>query len=162
MRGLNKCYLIGHVGRDPDARTSKDGLAIAKLSLATPRGHKVEGTWVDTPDWHRVTAFGRDAEFLSKFARKGDGLAVECSVRPNKWTDRDGGTRHAVDMIVERVLWLQGKRPALSAVIVPAAEEPTEEEGVLAVEEDGDGDGAVVEASASPLPQPQAQDDIPF
>jgi single-strand DNA-binding protein len=171
MRGLNKCYLIGHVGRDPETRTSKEGLAIAKLTLATPRGHKVEGTWVDTPDWHRVTAFGRDAEFLSKFARKGDGLALECAVRPGKWIDRAGATRYGVDMIIERVLWLQGKRAAASSVVVAAVDEPpmvppvdehTDEVELVSV--DDGGEGAVIEAVAAGMTEVQAQveEEIPF
>jgi len=106
MVGLNKAFLIGRVGQDPEMKTSvSKGTPYCKLTLATPN-HKKEGeTWVDNPDWHRLTVFGPNAERVAKNVKKGDSLAVECSIRQGKWTDKDGQQRHETSLLVDRVLW---------------------------------------------------------
>lgn len=108
-RGLNRAYLIGNVGQDPELRTTLGGKQIVKLSLATPNSRKVGDEWIDQPDWHRITFFDRDAEYIAKYAHKGDMLAVECAIRPNKWTDRENVTHYEVNLNVERVLWLNAR-----------------------------------------------------
>lgn len=112
MKGLNRAYLIGNLGQEPELRTAASGAVVLKLSLATPNSRKVNDTWVDTPDWHRVTAFGSDAEFLARNAHKGDTLAVECAIRPNKWTDKDGVVRYDVSLIIDRIAWLGSRNRA--------------------------------------------------
>lgn len=109
MKGLNRAYLIGNLGHDPEMRTTQSGQPMLKLSLATPRSQKVNDQWVEVPDWHRLTVFGSEAEFLGRFARKGYVLAVECSIRPSRWTDKEGQPHYDVSLIVERVLSLNSK-----------------------------------------------------
>ncbi len=106
MNGLNKAYIMGTVGHEPEIRSTPVGLAILKLSVATPNSRKVGDEWVDTPDWHRLTFHGRDAEYVSTTAHKGSSIAVECTIRPNKWTDRNNVMHYEVALVVERVLWL--------------------------------------------------------
>lgn len=109
MKGLNKAYIIGHIGQDPELRTTANGKHVLKLSVATPGRKKVGEEWQDSPEWHRLTVFDQQAEFLSRYAHKGDGIAAECSLHPNKWTDRDGVTRYEVGIYLDRVLWLNGR-----------------------------------------------------
>ncbi len=119
MKGLNKAYLIGHIGQDPELRTTAAGLHIAKVSIATPHAKKVQGEWIETPDWHRVTSFGKTAEFLAKYAKKGDTLAIECAIRPTKWTDKENVVHFEIQLHVERVLWLNGKHHGAESVPNP-------------------------------------------
>ena len=105
MQGLNKAYLIGTVGRDPEKQTDVRSTKAVKLSLATPHAQKVDGAWVDTPDWHRLTFTGSDADYVLSRVCKGDTMAVECAIRPSQWTDKDGKTHHEVNLVVDRVLW---------------------------------------------------------
>ena len=104
MNGINKVYLLGHMGSDPEVRTSGGGKAVVKVSLATSHPKKVNDEWVETPDWHRITLFGKDAEYVSRVARKGTLLGVECAIRPNKWTDKAGNTQHGVELVVDKVI----------------------------------------------------------
>ncbi|MFZ5481816.1 MAG: single-stranded DNA-binding protein [Myxococcota bacterium] len=132
MNGLNKAYLIGHLGRDPELRATPSGVTVVKLSLATRHAKKVDDQWVETPDWHRVTAFGRDAEYLCRAAHKGDVVALECAIRPRKWTDKEEKVHYEVDLVVERVLWVSRK------VATPAnrVDEPPRETPVVVVDEE--------------------------
>ena len=115
MKGLNKAYLIGHIGQDPELRTTAGGKQLVKLSLATSNSRKVNDEWIDTPDWHRLMFWDKQAEFITTYARKGDVLAVECVIRPNKWTDKDNVVHYEVNLLVDRVLWLNGKHRGASS-----------------------------------------------
>lgn len=128
MKGLNKAYLIGHVGQDPELRPTANGKQRVKLSLATPNARKVGEEWIDVPDWHRLTAFDTVAEHLARYAKKGDVLAVECSIRPNKWVDADNVTHYEVNLIVDRVLWL--KADGRDKAPEPPLPEPTDPDDV--------------------------------
>ena len=110
MRGLKKAYLIGHLGADPESRTTASGKAVATLRVATPHSRKLGEQWVDQPDWHRLTAWERDAEFLGKHAHKGDLIGLECSIRQGKYIDKDGVQRHKTDLVIDRVLFVNNKR----------------------------------------------------
>lgn len=109
MKGLNKAYLIGNLGQDPELRVTASGKSLLKLSLATPNARKVGEEWVETPDWHRLSFWGKDAEYVARYAKKGDLLAVECAIRQNKWTDKDNVVHYGVDLVVDRVLMIQGR-----------------------------------------------------
>ena len=133
MNGLNKAYFIGHLGRNPEPRTTKSGQTVASISLATPHSRKEGENWVDSPDWHRLTAFGKTAENLLRNAHVGDTMAVECVIRPSRWTDKEGQVRYDVNLYIERILWIAQKRRSTVDVVLPEQavavevdEEPTE------------------------------------
>lgn len=114
MKGLNRCYLIGHLAADPEERVSSTGQSLSRLVLATPHAKKVNGEWKEQADFHRLVAFGKEASFLQRFGRKGDGVALEAVLRPHTWVDKDGVSHREVSLIVDRVLWLGsgGRRPS--------------------------------------------------
>ena len=133
MRGMNKAYLMGHIGHEPELRTAASGMAVLKLNVATPGGRKVDGQWVDQPDWHRVTLFEKNAEYVARFAHKGDAIALECTIRPSKWTDRENVVRYEVNLLVDKVVWLSSKPRAVNPdeaidAAAPPASEPVAEQ----------------------------------
>lgn len=109
MNGMNRVILIGHIGADPELRSTAAGKQVVRLSIATHNARKVDGAWVDGADWHRVVAFDRTAEFLGRFARKGDLVAVDCVLRPRKWDDANGKTQYDVNIVVDRVAALHSR-----------------------------------------------------
>jgi len=109
MNGMNRVILIGHIGADPELRSTAAGKQVVRLSIATHNARKVDGAWVDGADWHRVVAFDRTAEFLGRFARKGDLVAVDCVLRPRKWEDTNGKTQYDVNIVVDRVAALHSR-----------------------------------------------------
>lgn len=121
MNGMNRVILIGHIGSDPEVRSTASGKRVVRLSVATNNARKVDGSWVDSTDWHRVVAFDRTADFLGRFARKGDLLAVDCVLRPRKWEDANGKAQYDVNIVVERVAALHSRtrRDASEPIDVP-------------------------------------------
>lgn len=93
-RHMNKVFLFGRLGKDPE--DIKGG---SKFSLATTERKKVGDIWEEYPEWHHCVVFGKRAEALQKYVRKGDQLSVMGSIRTSSY-DKDGETRYATDIIV--------------------------------------------------------------
>ncbi|MGE3818900.1 MAG: single-stranded DNA-binding protein, partial [Isosphaeraceae bacterium] len=75
MAHLNEVSLIGNVGMKPEIRTTKDGRAkIASFSLATTRRWKKDGVSREKTEWHRIKAYGPQAEFTEKYLDKGEAI----------------------------------------------------------------------------------------
>ncbi|MGU9951760.1 MAG: single-stranded DNA-binding protein [Gammaproteobacteria bacterium WSBS_2016_MAG_OTU1] len=110
MGGVNKVILVGRLGADPELRNSADGSAIVKLSLATSetftdkQGQKVEKT-----EWHRIVFFGRSAEVIHEYLRKGSQMYVEGSLQTNKWQDKEGHDRYTTEVKGFRFTFLDSK-----------------------------------------------------
>ena len=75
---LNKVMLIGNVGKDPDMRTTPNGINIATFSLATTKSWKdATGERKVETSWHRIVAFQKKAEFVNTYIKKGSSVYVE-------------------------------------------------------------------------------------
>ncbi len=95
---MNKVMLIGNVGREPEVRYVDQGVAVARLSLATTeRGYTLQnGTKVpDRTDWHNVVLWRRLAEIVEKYVHKGDKLYIEGRLRYSVYDDKQG-KRHSI------------------------------------------------------------------
>ena len=95
---MNKVMLIGNVGREPEVRYVDQGVAVARLSLATTeRGYTLpNGTKVpDRTDWHNVVLWRRLAELVEKYVHKGDKLYIEGRLRYSVYDDKHG-KRHSI------------------------------------------------------------------
>lgn len=110
---LNQVNLIGFLGADPKITTSKDGVKIAHLSLATSTKWKDDaGNAKEATEWHRVTIFGKAAEFAEKYLGKGDKLFIDGRLKYSKYTDKEGVERYTTDIIVDlggRMMSLESK-----------------------------------------------------
>ena len=91
-RGVNKVILVGNLGQDPEVRYMPNGNAVANVSLATAESYKDKNTgqMVDKTEWHRVVFFGKLAEIVGEYVRKGSQIYVEGKLQTRKWTDKDG------------------------------------------------------------------------
>lgn len=78
MSGFNQVILFGRLGNDPETKYTQGGTAVVSLSLATSRRVKDrDGNWSEVTSWHRVKAFGKQAEVIAEHCRKGELLFVE-------------------------------------------------------------------------------------
>ncbi|MFU8847280.1 MAG: single-stranded DNA-binding protein [Opitutales bacterium] len=111
MASFNKVILLGNLTRDPETRVTANGLTICKLGLATSRVYltregerKEETTFVD------IDAFGKQAEVLTKYLRKGQPLMVEGRLKLDQWETNEGQKRSKLGVILENFQFLGGGR----------------------------------------------------
>ena len=105
---VNRITLIGRVGQDPFVRYTGDGMAIANVSLATSQ--KVKGQ--EETQWHRLVFFGKLAEIVAEWVKKGIQIYVEGSIKYGKYTDKDGVEKTTVDIVCTAMTMLGGTREA--------------------------------------------------
>lgn len=106
MANVNMVILLGNVGQDPDVRYTPAGQAVCTVSLATNE------TWTDKKgekkeraEWHRVVAWGKTAENIGKFVRKGKPLYVQGRLQTREW-EKDGVKRYTTEVVADRVQFL--------------------------------------------------------
>ena len=109
---MNKVMLIGNVGQDPEVRYVDQGVAVARLRLATTeRGYTLQnGTQVpDHTDWHNVILWRRLAEIVEKYVHKGDKLYIEGRIRYTTYDDKQGQRRYATEIWADNMELLSPK-----------------------------------------------------
>jgi single-strand DNA-binding protein len=93
-KGVNKAFLLGHVGKDPEIRSTNGGTIVASFSLATAdRQKNGQGNWQDKTEWHNLVAFNRTAEIVRDYVRKGSQLLIEGKIQTRTWDDRESGQK---------------------------------------------------------------------
>ena len=111
-RSINKVFLIGNLGSDPDQRFLPSGKAVANVSLATSESwlNKETNERVENTEWHYVVFFGRLAEIAGEYLRKGQQVYIEGKLRSRKWYDQKVGIeKRAYEIIGERMLMLNNQ-----------------------------------------------------
>ena len=107
MSSLNKVFLIGRLGIDPEIKHTASGVAVASLSVATDESHtSKDGHKVEKTEWHRVVAWGKQAEFCGNYLVKGRLIYVEGKLETRKWQDKEGRERYTTEVNASRVLAL--------------------------------------------------------
>jgi single-strand DNA-binding protein len=108
MASVNKVIILGNVGQDPEIR--QGNFIVAALSIATTRKWRDKaGETQSETEWHRVSAFGRLAEIISQYVRKGDPIYIEGRLRTRKYEDKQGGERWVTEIIAEQLQLLRQK-----------------------------------------------------
>lgn len=125
---MNKVMLIGNVGMEPEVRYVDQGVAVARVRLATTeRGYTLaNGTQVpDRTDWHTVLLWRRLAEVVEKYVHKGDKLYIEGRIRYTTYDDKQGQRRYATEIWAENMEMLSPRSaaPAAEGSVASAAGE---------------------------------------
>jgi single-strand DNA-binding protein len=108
-KGVNKVILLGNVGKDPEIRATPSGMVIAQLTLATADRQKDQtGNWVDKTEWHNLVCFGRTAEVVRDYVKKGKQLYIEGKIQTRSWDDKESGQKKYRTEIVVNDLALLG------------------------------------------------------
>ncbi len=106
---MNKVILMGRLTRDPEVRYGgANNSAIARFSLAVDRRFKREGD-EQTADFINCVAFGKTAEFLEKYARKGTKFVVEGRIQTGSYTNKEGNKVYTTDVVCENVEFAESK-----------------------------------------------------
>lgn len=113
MASVNKVILVGNLGRDPEVRYLPSGDAVANVTIATSSKYKGKtGEMVEETEWHRVTFFGKLAEIVGQYLKKGRSIYVEGRIKTRKYTDKDGVEKYATDIIANEMQMLGSREGA--------------------------------------------------
>lgn len=110
-KSVNKVILLGNVGKDPEIRATGGGTMVASFTLATTDRQKdPQGNWQDRTEWHNLKAFGRTAEIVRDYVKKGHKLYIEGKITTSSWDDKESGQkRYRTEIIVNDLSLLSGR-----------------------------------------------------
>ena len=100
--------ILGNLGRAPETRTTPDGTFVANFSIASNTTRSSPQGTVKKTDWFRVTALGKQAETLAKYAKKGNRLLVQGKLTFNPWLDREGAPQVSADLLLQDFQFVGG------------------------------------------------------
>jgi single-strand DNA-binding protein len=108
MASVNTVTLIGHLGKDPEAKVHGDRM-ICSFTLATSERWKSKGgEQQERTDWHNITAFGKLGEICAEYLTKGSLVYIQGSIRYDKY-EKDGETKYSTKIIADEMKMLSGK-----------------------------------------------------
>lgn len=114
-KSINKVTLLGNLGKDPEVKFLPSGQAVANFTLATTDRvkDKASNDWQDRTEWHNVTAYGRTAEIVRDYVKKGNKLYVEGRLTTRSWDDKETGKKvFRTEIVVNDIVLLSGRGEA--------------------------------------------------
>ncbi len=106
----NRVNLIGNLGADPEVKELEGGKKIAKVSLATSENYRnKDGEKVTDTQWHNLVMWGPKAEFVEKYLKKGQEIAIEGRLNHRSYDNAEGEKKYFTEIVVQDILML---RPA--------------------------------------------------
>lgn len=103
----NKVQLIGNIGMDPEIKTLDGGKKLAKMSIATNETYKnAKGEQVKETQWHNLIAWGKTADIIEKYLKKGREVAIEGKLITRNYTDKEGVKKYITEIQVNEFLML--------------------------------------------------------
>ena len=110
-KGVNKVFLLGNVGKDPEIRTTAGGMTVATFSLATAdRAKDAQGNWGDKTEWHNLVAFQRTAEIIRDYVKKGNKLYIEGRLTTRSWDDKETNKKvYRTEIVIADLSLLSGR-----------------------------------------------------
>ncbi len=146
---VNKVLIIGRLGKDPDMRYAPSGTAIASVNLATNHSTKdADGNWNQQTEWHTVKVFGKQAEFVGEYLKKGKLAYVEGRLQTSSWEDQNGQKKYRTEIIANDIQMLGSRAEGES-------------------QETQDTTASQAPSQSKPTPEPEVdetveEDDLPF
>jgi single-strand DNA-binding protein len=162
---LNKVMLIGNLGADPETRYMPSGNAVANVSIATSESWKDRNTGEpqERTEWHRVVFFGKLAEIVGQYLRKGSKVFVEGRLQTRKWQGQDGQDRWTTEIVVDQrgsMTMLDGRPGGTAEFGDRAGGQP--QAGGFGRPAEGTGPGGGAAGGPRDGGSPDFDDDIPF
>lgn len=153
---LNKVILGGRLTADPELRQTSGGVAVVSFSIAVNRRFQPKSADGAAPaqsvaDFFNVTAWRAQAEFVSRYFRKGSAICVVGSIQNRTWTDQQGQKHYATDIVADEVMFVDGKNEGSGAGGGQYAQDPYSAPTF-----------ATPPAQAPKFEEVKADDDLPF
>lgn len=109
ISSMNKVILIGRLGGDPELKYTPNGTAQAKINLATSERWKdKDGNKQEKTEWHRIIAWGQQAEFAGQWLKKGQLVCVEGKLQTRSW-EQDGQKKYMTEVVSDNITMLGSK-----------------------------------------------------
>ena len=105
---LNKVILAGHLTATPELRQTPNGVSVASFSIAVNRrvGKGADGQPQNAVDFFNIVAWRNQAEFITRYFKKGSAICVTGSLQTRSWTDQQGNKRNATDIVVDEAFFV--------------------------------------------------------
>ena len=101
-RGFSKAIIVGNITRDPELRSTPSGAQVCSFSVAVNRNYKdSSGSQQESVSFIDCSAWGRAAEIIAQYAKKGSGILVSGRLEQRSWEDKEGQKRSRVEIVVE-------------------------------------------------------------
>lgn len=124
----NKVILTGNVGKEPDIKTLGSGNAVANFSFATSETYKnKQGEKVTNTSWHNIVIWGKLADVVEKYVKKGDHLYLEGKIQYRSWDDKDGNKKYITEIVCD-VMEMYSKKDS-STALDPKQSKPSNNDG---------------------------------
>ncbi|MDD2941615.1 MAG: single-stranded DNA-binding protein [bacterium] len=107
---INKVFLLGNLGADPELRYTTGQNAVCQLRIATTEKRKgADGNWSDHTEWHQVVVWGKQAENCKQYLAKGRQAFIEGRLQTRKWQDKEGNNRYSTEIVASNVQFVGGR-----------------------------------------------------
>lgn len=104
--GLNKVFLIGNLGRDPEMRYTANGSAVTNFTLAINRSYGAEDGRREETEWAQIVVWNKLAELCGQHLEKGRKVYIEGRMATRSWDGPDGQKRYRTEVVASQVLFL--------------------------------------------------------
>ena len=136
MRGVNKVTLIGNLGKDPELRRTQSGSPVASFSLATNFKRKQADGTEDDVEWHNIVAWGKLAEIVGEYLKKGSPVYIEGRIQTRNYEDQSGTTKYITEIVAQELVML-GDGPGGESGAGASGAPPPPDEPSNAADDDG-------------------------
>lgn len=132
MADLNKVILMGHMTADPELKQTTSGISVCSFSIGVNRRYSKQDQGQQSVDFINIVAWRQQAEFVSRYFKKGSSIVICGSIQTRKWTDNNGQARYATEVVADEVSFGapaaqngQSDRPAQQSYTPSAYGNPT-------------------------------------
>lgn len=136
---MNNVQLVGRLTRDPDIRYTDGGVSVARFSVAVDRRFKREGE--ESADFISCVAFGKTAEFLEKYFRKGQRIGLTGRIQTGSYKNQEGVKVYTTDVIAETVEFVESKNSSGESGGSSRQESKPDQDGFMNIPDDVEDEG---------------------
>jgi single-strand DNA-binding protein len=107
---VNRVFLLGRLGKDPEVRQTPSGQSVCSFSLATTKTWTSNGEKKSKTAWHQVSAWSKLGDLCAQYLRKGAEAFIEGEIEYQEWTDKDGVKKYRTQIVAQSVRFIGGKQ----------------------------------------------------
>ena len=126
---LNKAIIIGNLTRDPEIKSLPSGVKVASFGVATNRVWKDKnGVKQENVDFHNIVVFGRQAEVVGQYMKKGNSILIEGRIQTRSWDDASGVKKYRTEIIADRIQFGPKSGGSSASYSAPVTVAPAEDD----------------------------------